>query len=297
MSAAAGGRLAGRVALVTGAGGGIGRAIALRLGAEGAAVALMDLAAARDTLGQTEAAVRESGARCASAVGDVADPGSVAQALAALQAALGPIDCLVNNAGLTGHIAALTRMSAAGWERELAVNLSGPFHLTQALLPGMVERRWGRIVNISSVAALGGLYYQAGYSASKAGLLGLTRTVVLEHARHGITCNAVLPGLIGTPAVLGMPPAVLNDAVALTPARRTGEPAEIASVVAFLCSPEAAFVNGAEIPVDGGGHLSPVVLGSGRELRERQAAQRGEGQLIATVPAACTVTERPTDAA
>ena len=235
MSAAAAGRLAGRVALVTGAGGGIGRAIAQRLAAEGAALALMDLAAAADPLDATAALVRQTGARCASASGDVASPESVAQALVALQAALGPIDCLVNNAGLTGHIAALTRMSAQGWERELAVNLSGPFHLIQALLPGMIERGWGRIVNISSVAALGGLYYQAGYSASKAGLLGLTRNVVLEHARHGITCNAVLPGLIGTPAVLGMPPAVLNDAVALTPARRTGEPAEIAAVVAFLC--------------------------------------------------------------
>jgi NAD(P)-dependent dehydrogenase (short-subunit alcohol dehydrogenase family) len=140
----------------------------------------------------------------------------------------------------------------------------------------MVTRGWGRIVNISSGAALGGLYRQAGYSASKSGLLGLTRNIALEHARHGITCNAVLPGLIGTPAVLGMPAEVLADAVALTPARRTGRPEEIAAMVAFLCSEDAAFVNGAEIPVDGGGRLSPAVLGSVREIRARQAAQRGE---------------------
>lgn len=276
MSAAAPGRLASRVALVTGAGGGIGGAIARRLAADGAAVALMDLPAAQAALAAAAAGLREAGARCALATGDVADADSLRDAIAALEAALGPIDCLVNNAGLTGHIAPVVRMNPEGWTRELAVNLTGPFLTTQAVLPGMVARGWGRIVNISSGAALGGLYNQAGYSASKSGLLGLTRNVALEHARHGITCNAVLPGLIGTPAVLGMPAAVLADAVALTPARRTGRPEEIAAMVAFLCSDDAAFVNGAEIPVDGGGRLSPAVLGSMREIRARQAAQRGE---------------------
>jgi NAD(P)-dependent dehydrogenase (short-subunit alcohol dehydrogenase family) len=276
MSAMAPGRLAGRVALVTGAAGGIGGAIARRLAAEGAEVALMDLPAAQAALEAMAVGLRADGARCAIAAGDVADPGSVRAAIDALEAALGPIACLVNNAGLTGHIAPVATMDAEGWGRELAVNLSGPFHTTQAVLPGMVARGWGRIVNISSGAALGGLYRQAGYSASKSGLLGLTRNVALEHARHGITCNAVLPGLIGTPAVLGMPAEVLADAVALTPARRTGRPEEIAAMVAFLCSEDAAFVNGAEIPVDGGGRLSPAVLGSLREIRARQAAQRGE---------------------
>jgi NAD(P)-dependent dehydrogenase (short-subunit alcohol dehydrogenase family) len=276
MSAAPPGRLAGRVALVTGAGGGIGGAIARRLAADGAAVALMDLSAAQAALATAAAGLREMGARCALATGDVADAGSLRDAFAALEAALGPIDCLINNAGLTGHIAPVVRMNPEGWTRELAVNLTGPFLTTQAVLPGMVARGWGRIVNISSGAALGGLYNQAGYSASKSGLLGLTRNVALEHARHGITCNAVLPGLIGTPAVLGMPAAVLADAVALTPARRTGRPEEIAAMVAFLCSDDAAFVNGAEIPVDGGGRLSPAVLGSMREIKARQAAQRGE---------------------
>jgi NAD(P)-dependent dehydrogenase (short-subunit alcohol dehydrogenase family) len=277
MSAAGATRLAGRVVLVTGAAGGIGGAIARRLAAEGAAVALMDLPVAQAALEAMAAGLRADGARCAIAAGDVADAGSVRAAVAALEEALGPIDGLVNNAGLTGHIAPVARMDAEGWSRELAVNLTGPFHTTQAVLPGMVARGWGRIVNISSGAALGGLYRQAGYSASKSGLLGLTRNVALEHARHGITCNAVLPGLIGTPAVLGMPAEVLADAVALTPARRTGRPEEIAAMVAFLCSEDAAFVNGAEIPVDGGGRLSPAVLGSVREIRARQAAQRGQG--------------------
>lgn len=277
MSAVAAQRLAGRVALVTGAAGGIGGAIARRLAAEGAAVGLMDQAAARAALDALAEALRATGARCAAATGDVADADSLRATLDALETALGPIDCLVNNAGLTGHIAPVATMKPEGWSRELAVNLTGPFLATQAVLPGMVTRGWGRIVNISSGAALGGLYNQAGYSASKSGLLGLTRNVALEHARHGITCNAVLPGLIGTPAVLGMPAAVLADAVALTPARRTGRPEEIAAMVAFLCSDDAAFVNGAEIPVDGGGRLSPAVLGSVREIRARQAAQRGEG--------------------
>jgi NAD(P)-dependent dehydrogenase (short-subunit alcohol dehydrogenase family) len=276
MSAVAAQRLAGRVALVTGAAGGIGGAIARRLAAEGAVLALMDQPAAQAALDALAEALRADGANGATAVGDVADAGSVRTAIESLEAALGPIDCLVNNAGLTGHIAPVATMSAEGWSREVAVNLTGPFHTAQAVLPGMVTRGWGRIVNISSGAALGGLYRQAGYSASKSGLLGLTRNIALEHARHGITCNAVLPGLIGTPAVLGMPAEVLADAVALTPARRTGRPEEIAAMVAFLCSEDAAFVNGAEIPVDGGGRLSPAVLGSVREIRARQAAQRGE---------------------
>ena len=268
-------KLLGKVALITGAGGGIGRAIALRLAAEGASLALLDIG---ESLAATAQAVRAASGRCECEHADIADAGEVGVAVAALQARLGSIDCLVNNAGITNHIAPLTRMDPARWERELAVNLSGPFNLLQAVLPDMVERRWGRIVNISSMAARGGLYNQAGYSASKAGLLGLTRNVTLEHARHGITCNAVLPGLIDTPAVQAMPTLVRDDALALVPARRAGRPEEIAALVAFLCTDEAGFINGAEIDIDGGSHLCPVVLGSAREIRERQAAQLGTAQ-------------------
>ena len=267
-------RLMGKVALVTGAGGGIGRAIAMRLSREGASLALLDVA---DSLEETAAAVREAGGLCASARADIADPGQVGAALASLRERLGPIACLVNNAGITDQVAPLVRLAPQAWERELAVNLSGPFNLIQAVLPDMIAQGRGRIVNIASIAARGGLFNQAGYSASKAGLLGLTRNVTLEHARHGITCNAILPGLIGTPAVQAMPALVRDDALALVPARRTGEPAEVAALVAFLCSDEAGFINGAEIDIDGGAHLCQVVLGSAREIRERQAAQRGAG--------------------
>ena len=161
-------------------------------------------------------------------------------------------------------------MGLAGWQRELDVNLTAPFLLTQALLPAMVAQGWGRIVNVSSLAGRGGLYQQAGYSASKSGLLGLTRAVTLEHARHGITCNAILPGLIETVPVGQLPALIRDDVLSLVPARRTGTPDEVAALVAFLCSDDAAFINGAEIEIDGGAHLCQVVLGSAREVLARR---------------------------
>ena len=175
-----------------------------------------------------------------------------------------------NNAGLTSIIAPLLRMEDEQWARDLGVNLTGPFNTIRAVLPGMVQRRWGRIVNISSMAARAGLWRQAGYSASKAGLLGLTRNVALEHAADGITCNAVLPGLIETPAVAKLPQPVMDHAMSLTPARRTGRTDEVAALVAFLLSDDAAYLNGAEIDIDGGSHLCPVVLGSVREVQARR---------------------------
>lgn len=269
-------RLQGRTALVTGAAGGIGRSIAWRLAAEGADLALLDV---QDGVHQLARDLKQDfsarSLRVAAACADVADAGQVREAVAGLNAQLGTLDCLVNNAGLTAVIAPLDRMEDAQWAHEVGVNLSGPFNLIRAVLPGMVARKWGRIVNISSAAARGGLFRQGGYSASKAGLLGLTRNVTLEYAAHGITCNAVLPGLIETPAVAKLPPAILDYTLSLTPARRTGTPDEVAALVAFLCSNEAAYVNGAEIDIDGGSHLCPTVLGSTREVAERLAYAGG----------------------
>lgn len=261
-----------RVAIVTGAGGGIGRAIALELARRGADLALLDPAASVD-----ESAVQcaQLGARVHVERTDVSDAAQVRAAVEAVRAKLGPVDCLVNNAGITNHIAPLRRMTREGWDRELEVNLTGPFNLIQAVLPDMIGRQWGRIVNIASMAARAGLYNQAGYSASKAGLVGLTHNVTLEHARHGITCNAVLPGLIETPVVAAMPRAILDQALALTPARRTGRPEEVAALVAFLCSDAAGFINGTEIDIDGGSRMCPVVLGSVRELEARAALMAG----------------------
>nr|MBF0684595.1 SDR family oxidoreductase [Pseudomonas sp.] len=260
-----------RVVLITGANGGIGRSLAERFAHDGAGIALLDISPRVEELADTLAA---SGAQVAMACADVADAAQVNEAVRLLETRLGPIDCLINNAGLTGNIAPLARMKTEAWQKELAINLGGPFNLLQAVLPGMVERGWGRIVNISSAAARGGLFNQAGYAATKTGLLGLTRNVTLEYARHGVTCNAILPGLIDTPAVQGMPPIIRDDALSLVPAGRTGQPAEVAALAAFLCSDEAAFINGAEIDIDGGARLCPTILGSVREVQARQERAR-----------------------
>jgi NAD(P)-dependent dehydrogenase (short-subunit alcohol dehydrogenase family) len=260
-------KLEGKVTLVSGAAGGIGRAIVQRLAGEGARVALLDRDAAVD---EVAAGLAAQGASVAAVRADVSSSAEVQRAVETIGHQLGPIDCLVNNAGLTSVVAPLVKMTDEQWASELGVNLSGPFHLIRAVLPSMVQRRWGRIVNISSMAARAGLYRQAGYAASKAGLLGLTRNVALEHAADGISCNAVLPGLIETPAVARLPPPVMDHAMSLTPARRTGRTDEVAALVAFLCSDEAGYLNGAEIDIDGGSHLCPVVLGSLREVEARR---------------------------
>jgi NAD(P)-dependent dehydrogenase (short-subunit alcohol dehydrogenase family) len=268
-------RFQGRVVLVTGAAGGIGRAICARLVQEGAALALLDIGEAVHAFA---AELAGQGARVAAAQADVSDSAQVREKVAALADTLGALDGLVNNAGLTGIIAPLLRMDDAMWARDLGVNLTGPFNTIRAVLPGMVQRRYGRIVNISSMAARAGLWRQAGYAASKAGLLGLTRNVALEHAADGISCNAVLPGLIETPAVARLPQPVMDQAMSLTPARRTGRTDEVAALVAFLLSDEAAYLNGAEIDIDGGSHLCPVVLGSVREAQARQSYRHPPGQ-------------------
>jgi NAD(P)-dependent dehydrogenase (short-subunit alcohol dehydrogenase family) len=256
--------LAGRTALITGAARGIGRATAQILADAGADVAVADL---DPKVEDTAARLRESGRRAASARFDVADPAAVREGVGELRGALGEFDVLVNNAGIVDHIAPLTRMTREGWERELAVNLSGAFNLIQALLPAMIERRWGRIIVISSGAAHGGLHLQAGYAASKAGLIGLAQTVALEHARHGITCNAILPGLIETELVRAMPVEIREATVARTPSRRLGRVEEVGQLIAFLASEAAGFINGAEIDIDGGMRLNTASLGSRKEVR------------------------------
>jgi NAD(P)-dependent dehydrogenase (short-subunit alcohol dehydrogenase family) len=258
--------LAGRIALVTGAAHGIGRACALELARQGADVGMVDVDSGVE---ETAQAVEQLGRRSAWAAADVGLPEQVRAAVEHIRAALGDVDCLVNNAGIVDHVAPLLKMEQAGWERELAVNLTGPFNVIRAVIGPMAAKGWGRIVNMSSGAARSGLFNQAGYSATKAGLLGLTRNVTLEYARKGITCNALLPGMIGTDKVRAMPAPILEQAIARTPARRLGTPEEVARVVAFLCSDAAGFINGAEIDIDGGLRLSQTVLGSRRELDPR----------------------------
>jgi NAD(P)-dependent dehydrogenase (short-subunit alcohol dehydrogenase family) len=260
--------LEGKVALITGAARGIGRTAALVLAEEGADVGVADLL--RD-VEDTAAEIEKLGRRSAAAIFDVSSPEAVEQGVEQIRARLGDIAVLVNNAGIVNNIAPITRMSHDAWQKEIAVNLGGAFNLIKAVIGPMVEKKWGRIINISSVAATGGLHSQAAYAASKAGLLGLTQTVTLELARHGITCNAILPGLIGTEIVQRMPAEIREASVAQVPARRLGEMREIGAMIAFLASDRAGFVNGATIPVDGGMSLNTLTLGSRREARESQS--------------------------
>lgn len=256
--------LEGRIALVTGAARGIGRVIATVMAEAGARVALADR---DDAVGRTTDELRAQGHQVAAVVFDVASPEGVRAGVEQACSQLGVVDLLVSNAGIVDHIAPVARMERERWTQELEVNLGGAFHLLQAVLPGMVAQHHGRIVLISSVAALGGLHRQAGYAASKAGLLGLAKTVTLEHARDGITCNAVLPGLIETEAVASMPAQIRDATIASTPARRLGRMEEVAELVTFLASDAAGFINGAEIRIDGGFSLNTGTLGSLKELR------------------------------
>jgi NAD(P)-dependent dehydrogenase (short-subunit alcohol dehydrogenase family) len=160
------------------------------------------------------------------------------------------------------------RMDFERWQREIAINLGGSFNLIQAVLPEMIEGGWGRLVLISSIAARGGLPRQAGYASSKAGLIGLAETVAVEHARHGVTCNAIMPGLIETENVVRMPAEIRDATIRRTPARRLGQMEEVAQLIAFLASEQAAFINGAAIPIDGGSSLNAFSLGSRRELKD-----------------------------
>ncbi len=263
--------LDGKVALVTGAARGIGRASAMLLAAEGAAVGVADIA---PEVNDTAAAIRQTGRRAAAAVFDIADPVQVQAGVQQLRGELGGIDILVNDAAIVTNIAPLIRMTHAAWNREVAVNLSGAFNMIKAVIEPMLQQGWGRIINISSVAATGGLHNQAAYAASKAALLGLTQTVTLEYARAGITCNAILPGLIGTELAQMMPAEIRDRAIAITPARRLGEMNEVGHLIAFLASDRAGFINGATIHIDGGLRLNTVPVGSRREL-----ADLGDGEI------------------
>lgn len=256
----------GHLALITGAASGIGRVTAQRLAEDGARVVVVDR---HPDVMQVAAQLCLMGHSAIGRVMDVSDSDAVQLAVEALQAAEGGIDILVNGAAIVDHIAPIAKMNPAKWAQEIAVNLGGPFNLIRVVVPGMAERGWGRIVNISSAAARGGLILQAGYSASKSGLLGLTRNVTLEYARKGVTCNAILPGLIGTEKVLGMPEYIRDAAIAATPARRIGTSQEVAALISFLCGPEAGFINGAEIDISGGAHLNTLSLGSAKENNAR----------------------------
>jgi NAD(P)-dependent dehydrogenase (short-subunit alcohol dehydrogenase family) len=225
-------------ALVTGAAHGIGAAIAERLAADGFEVTTLD---------------REPG--CDLEIDLTAEE----------LPDLSEIDVVVSNAAITDTIAPAHKMSAAQWSRDIDVNLSGAFRAVQACLPGMRQRRYGRVVVISSGAALNGLPGQVAYSASKAGLLGMVKTIAAENVGKGITANAVLPGMVATEKVRAMPQHVLARLDAELPAGRMAEPAEVAGLVAYLASEDAGYVTGQQVGIDGGFGLNTFTLGAPKD--------------------------------
>jgi 3-oxoacyl-[acyl-carrier protein] reductase len=227
--------LSGRVALVTGGSRGLGRADALTLERAGAKVVVLDIEAANTTI------------QC-----DVGDRAQVAEAVEWTIEELGSVDILVNNAGTLDHLGQFGDQQPELWERDLRVNLTGAFNCAQAAWPHMQERGWGRIVNMASVAGTLGGFGQASYSTTKAGLVGLTRTLALEGARHGITCNAIVPGVIGTEAFGFVNPEMKERMIKRTALRRLGEPQDVANAIAFLCSDLASYITGVALNVSGG---------------------------------------------
>jgi 3-oxoacyl-[acyl-carrier protein] reductase len=241
--------LQGRIALVTGASQGIGRACALELAAAGATVAL----AARNQvkLAEVAAEIEAAGGQAAAFALDVASEESIKAGAKAVIERFGKVEILVNNAGIT-HDGLMMRMKRADWDSVLGTNLTGAFLLTQALIGPMLKNRWGRIVNISSVVGRTGQSGQANYAASKAGLIGLTRSMAREFASRGITVNAVAPGYVETPMTAVLDEKLRTAMLATIPLGRPGTDREIAQSVAFLASDAAAYITGHVLDVNGG---------------------------------------------
>ena len=241
--------LAGKVALVTGSSRGIGRAIALELARSGAAVAVNHLCHPEEAEA-VRAGIQAADGRAEVFQGDVGDPSAVARMVERVEHALGPIDVLVNNAGITRD-RTLKKMTLEEWNEVLRVNLGGVFHCTHAVAPGMCTRRFGRIVSLSSIVAESGAFGQANYAASKAGVLGFTRACALEFARHGVTINAVCPGYVETAMLAAVPEEVRKSVLERIPLGRFGRPEDVARCVRFLVT-EGEYVTGQTIHVNGG---------------------------------------------
>jgi len=242
-------RLNNKIAIITGGADGIGKATALRFADEGATCILWDLNEVKGAE-VAEAIVATGGSAMFQKV-NTAIYSEVESAAAGVSKAYGRIDILINNAGITRD-ASLKKMTPEQWQQVIDVNLSGVFYCTKAVSPYMLEHEYGRIISTSSVVALYGNFGQTNYVATKAGVIGMTKTWARELGRKGITCNAIAPGFIATEMVTLMPESVLAAMKDKVPLARLGKPEEIASAFVFLASDEAAYINGATLSVDGG---------------------------------------------
>ncbi|MDP1579959.1 MAG: 3-oxoacyl-[acyl-carrier-protein] reductase [Candidatus Didemnitutus sp.] len=238
-----------RVALVTGAGRGIGKAIAELLAKNGVTVICVSKSA--ESCGAVAADIVAAGGKAKALAVDVADGAAVAQASAVLLAEFGNIDILINNAGITKD-GLLFRMSEDDWNAVMATNLTSCYHWTKHIGRPMTQKRWGRIVNITSVVGLMGNPGQANYCAAKAGMIGFTKAIAKEFAGRTVTCNAVAPGFIQTDMTAAMPAEAGEKLKSVIPLRRLGSAADIAHMTAFLCSEEAGYITGQVFTVDGG---------------------------------------------
>lgn len=241
--------LEGQTAIITGGAQGIGKSISARLAGAGANLVISDinLEAARKTAEE----LSSDSVKCIAVQADVSDGKQVSDMLEKAVKELGGVDILVNNAGITRD-GLLMRMKEEDWDLVMSINLKGAFHCTKAVLPSMAKKRRGRIVNIASIVGVMGNAGQANYSASKAGLIGLTKTVAREYAGRGITSNAVAPGFIDTAMTQALSEKVREDLMKQIPLGRLGTSEDIASAVAFLVSNDAAYITGQVIHVNGG---------------------------------------------
>lgn len=238
-----------KTALVTGSSRGLGRAIALELARRGYQVAVH--ARSTESAQAVVAAIRQAGGVAEAFAADIGQAAACQELIKVVSDALGSLEVLVNNAGITKDTLAL-RMKDSDWSSVIDTDLSSAFYLSRAALRGMLSRKWGRIVNLSSVVGVAGNVGQANYVAAKAGLIGLTKALAKEYASKGITVNAVAPGFITSDMTAGLTEELKAAYLAQIPAGRFGAPEEVAHAVAFLVSDEAAYINGQTLIVDGG---------------------------------------------
>jgi len=246
--------MAKRVALITGGMGGLGETISTKMADAGYTV-VVTYSPSNTTAPKWTADMKARGYSFHAYAADVGDYDSCAACIEKVSREVGPVDILVNNAGITRDMT-FKKMTKADWDAVIRTNLDSCFNMTKQVCDGMVDRAWGRVINVSSVNGSKGAFGQTNYSAAKAGMHGFTKALSLEVARKGVTVNTISPGYIGTKMVTAIPKEILDSKILpQIPVGRLGKPEEIAGLIIYLCSEEAAFVNGANIAINGGQHM------------------------------------------